>query len=161
MSDSAYLFTINEKQPSLTEGLPWRFSTPPQRERATGEVRRRGDDEPYTPAWGAGDDVFINYAGFERVVAWLILDSSPKWDDENERWEINSTVHVLDPDGPTLADIGVAKALQGGRQRLSADQRAAAVAALTDSAVYRFGQAVEAAARRSIGKSVGAGSSAS
>lgn len=160
MTHTDWLVTLNDEQPSMTEGLPWRFWWTTQRDRATGEVRRRADGKPYTPMWLPGDDVFVRYAGSDRVIAWLILDGEPEWIAEEEWFETDSTVHVLDPDGPTLADIGIARAVQGGRQRLNADQRTAAVAALADSAAYRFGQAVEAAARRAVAHGVAAGWSA-
>ncbi len=158
MTKTGWLVTLNEEQPTLIEGMPWPFTWTTQRDRATGEVRRRGDGQPYTPAWRIGEDVFINYAGAERIVAWLILEELPQWNDEEQQFEMQSTVHVIDVDGTPLADVGVSGPVQGGRQRLTAEQRAAAIAALTDSAAYRFSQTVDAAARRAIETARRAGS---
>jgi hypothetical protein len=143
MAMSAWLFTIVEEQDSLQTGRPWRFWTDPQREsavsyNAAGEpyhrVRRRRDGEPYTPQWGAGEDVFIYHPASGRVVARLTLDGPAEWNEDDELFYIDSTVEDHNPEGPTLADIGVDVAVQGGRQRLTASQHGAAVNGLGEPA---------------------------
>lgn len=91
MPHTNWLVTLNEEQPTMIEGLSWRFWWTTQRDRATGEVRRRGDGKPYTPMWLPGDDVFVRYAGAESVIAWLILDGKAEWIAEKQWFETDST----------------------------------------------------------------------
>ena len=157
-----WIVTMLQEQDTLDEGMPWEFWTEPQRKTAVsytaaGEpyhpVRRRGDNEPYTPKWQAGEDVFIYHPVSERVVAWLKLDGPAVWRQDEELFYTDSTVEVYNPyDGPTLADIGVARVVQGGRQRLTPSQHGAAVKGLRDSPGRRFTQRVEAAAARAMAK---------
>jgi hypothetical protein len=140
---TAWMLTVLQKQDSLQDGIAWPFSTDPQRETAVsyndaGEpyrrVRRRADRAPYMPRWQAGEPVFIYHPESERVVAWLTLNGPAKWNSDEELFYTDSTVEVYAPeDGPTLADIGVAEAVQGGRQRLTPSQHGAAVKALRSS----------------------------
>jgi hypothetical protein len=162
MTMSATLVTFEQEQDSLQEGLPWRFWTEPQREtavsyNAAGEpyhrVRRRKDGEPYTPRWQAGEAVFIYHPQSGRIVAWLTLDGPAVWNAEDELFWTDSTVEVHAPDdGPTLAAIGVAGAVQGGRQRLTPSQHGAVVKALRGSPSRKFSQTVEASAARAIAR---------
>jgi hypothetical protein len=130
MTKTAWLLTINEWQPSLESARSWPFWILAPRDRDTGEVRRRKDGQPFTPQWGDGEDVFIYYPGTGRIVAWLTLDGAPEFDEIAEEFLMDSTVNSFDPAGPTLADIGVELAVEGGRQRLTPSQHGAAARAL-------------------------------
>ena len=136
------LHTVLEEQDSMQEGQPWRFWTAPQR--LTGvsyddagvpyrPVRRRGDGQPYTPRWQAGEPMLIYCASVERVIALLRLDGPAHWNEATGLFWTESTVELFAPDdGPTLADIGVDQAVQGGRQPLTPAQYGAAVKALRE-----------------------------
>jgi len=130
MTLPAWLLTIKEPQDSLVDATTWAFWTEPPRDRFTGQVRRRDDGEPFTPQWGDGESVFIYSPDIDRVIAWLTLEGAPKYDEADELFYINASVEIYDPAGPTLADIGVQFAVQGGRQRLTPAQHGAAVRAL-------------------------------
>lgn len=158
----ATLVTFHQKQDNLQEGLPWRFWTDPQREtavsyNAAGEpyhrVRRRKDGQPYTPQWQAGEAVLIYHPQSGRIVASLTLDGPAVWNADDELFWTDSVVEFCAPDdGPTLADIGVAKPVQGGRQRLTPSQHGAAVKALRDSPSRRFSQKLHADAAQAVAR---------
>lgn len=162
MTMNARLYTVLEEQDSLQEGQPWRFWTEPQRVTAVSyddagmpsrRVRRRGDGQPYTPQWQAGESLLIYHPNAERVIALLALDSPATWNEAQQLFWTESTVELYTPDdGPTLADIGVDRAVQGGRQRLTPAQHGAAVKALRESPSRKFSRTVEADAARAIAK---------
>lgn len=144
-----WLLTVREEQPSLFEGPQWAFWTLPPRDRTTRAVRRRGAGGPFTPALSAGDEVFVHELPTGRIVAQLSVHGL-RWDNADELFKVDSTVEVADVGGPTLADIGVARAVQGGRQRLTTQQRDAAVEGLMRA--RSFTQQVEAAAMKAVEK---------
>ena len=146
---TSHLLKVHEEQPSLAEGLEWPFWILPQRDKATGAVRRRRDDDPYTPALSDGDEVFVYHIETGRIIAQLSIHDL-RWDNADELFYVESTVDIADLEGPTLADIGVEKATQGARQRLTTQQRDAAVAVLENSPLGQFARDVEAAAMKSI-----------
>lgn len=159
---TAWLYTVLKEQDSLQEGQPWRFWTEPQRVRAVRnddavvprrQVRRRGDGQPYTPQWEGSESMLIYQPDAKRVIALLTLDGPAKWNEAKQLFWTESTVELYAPDdGPTLADIGVEQAVQGGRQRLTPAQHGAAVKALRSSLSRKFNQTLDAAARRAIAK---------
>lgn len=150
MTLPGWLLTIKEPQDSLVDATTWRFWTEPQRDRLTGAVRRRGDEKPFTPQWGPGEDVFIYSPDAGRVIAWLTLKDAPEFDEADELFYITASVEIYDPGGPTLAEIGVQLAVQGGRQRLTPAQHGAAVRALRQAPGQRVARVMEAAAARSV-----------
>jgi len=159
---TAWLVTFRQEQNSLEDGVSWPFSTDAQRESAVSgyrggvpyrRVRTRGDGQPYTPKWQAGEDVFIYHPASERIVAWLTLDGPAVWNADRELFLTDSTVEVHNPDdGPTLADSASPGPCRGGRQRLTPSQHGAAVKALRDSPGRRLTQRMEAAAARAMAK---------
>jgi hypothetical protein len=159
---TAWLYTVLEEQDGLQEGQPWPFWTAPQRVTAVSyddagvqyrQVRRRGDGKPYTPQWQAGESMLIYHPNGERVIALLTLDSPAEWNEAEQRFWTKSTVELYAPDdGPTLADIDVDQAVQGGRQRLTPAQHGAAVKALRGSLSRKFNRIVDTAAARAIAK---------
>ena len=145
MTLQAWLLTIKEPQDSLVDATTWTLWTEPHRDRLTRDVRRRSDDEPFTPQWGAGEDVFIYSPDTGRVIAWLTLDDAPEYDETDERFYITASVEIYDASGPTLAEIGVELAVQGGRQRLTPAQHGAAVRVLRQASGQRAARVMEAA----------------
>lgn len=144
-----WLITFHAEQPTLVDGEPWAFWVPPSRDRATGAVRRRGDGRPYTPAMSDGDVAYIYVSSTARIVAELIIEGV-HWDENDELFIVDSTVGVLSFDGPGLADVGIAKAVQGGRQRISAVQRDTAAEALR--ATSGLMRRMEAAAAQTVAR---------
>lgn len=123
---TAWLLTIEQEQVYEVGGT-FELWTDPQRDSRTNDVRRRADGHPFTPAWDAPDGVVVYHPESERCVAILTVNGPPRWNEEKELFFIDTTVDGVDlADGPTLADIGVPKALQGGRHRLTPSQYAAA-----------------------------------
>jgi hypothetical protein len=76
----------------------------------------QSDGGPYTPAWGPGDDIVMFYPESGRCFGLLDIVSEPDWQPSAEQFFLTTCVRAWNNDtGPTLADIGVLKALQGGR----------------------------------------------
>lgn len=145
MTLPAWLFTIKKRQDSLIEAATWTFWTEPQRDGRTRSVRRRGDEEPFTPRWGQGEDVFIYWPGAGRIIAWLTLEGAPEYDEDDELFYITASVEIYVPAGPTLDEIGVRLAVQGGRQRLTPTQHGLAVRALRRAPGRREARPVQVA----------------
>lgn len=125
---TGWLYTIKDEQDEVEAGEPWRMWTEPQHLVATGEIRRRlSDGAPYTPQWGTDDVVVIYHPDSKRCVMLLTLDGPTDWDETDELFWTDSIVEGFNRNGPMLRDIGVEKALQGGRHRLTPDQRDAAI----------------------------------
>ena len=122
----AWLFTIVEDLPVLEAESAFEIWSEPPYDVSSGEVRRRSDGQPYTPAWRVGDEITVYQPGSQRCVATLRVDSEPEWVDEDDVFTLATTVVAFRANGPTLADVGVLKAVQGGRQRLTRQQHAAA-----------------------------------
>lgn len=126
MEMSAWLFTIEEELTRLRTGARFSLWTEPPRDATTDDVRRRADGDPYTPAWTSGDEIVVYQPHSGRCVAVLAVDGPPSWNAAEEVFELDTTVLGWRADGPSLAEIGVAKALQGGRHRLTPSQHGAA-----------------------------------
>ena len=126
MTMAAWLFTIEQELEGLEVGDPFNVWTDPPRLTATGEVRRRSDGDPFTPAWRVGEGVVVYHPASERCVALLTVDGPPEWNEDEELFFTDTVIQAFDPLGPTLADIGVPMALQGGRHRLTPSQHGAA-----------------------------------
>jgi len=124
--ETSWLFTIEDEDQPIVVGADFSVWTTPPRTAATGLVRRRRDGLPYHPRWQSGDAVFVFHPGLARCVAELIVEEQAEWAAEEQLLWTPTRVAALDLDGPTLADIGVERALQGGRHRLTAEQRDAA-----------------------------------
>ncbi len=122
----AWLFTVDEPVGRLNVGQSWRLWTKPPLNASTGGIRRRADGEPYTPAWTAGEEIIIYEAREDRCVAAACLDSGADWNERKRRFYTETTILAYNPNGPRLRDIGLKKALQGGRHRLTAAQHGAA-----------------------------------
>jgi hypothetical protein len=125
---AAWLFTIQKEQDPLVEGERFELWTDAPRKKATGDVRRRSDGDPYTPWWEQGEDVSVYQPVKGRCVARLRLDGGPVWNAADELFYADSTVFAARDDGPTLADLGVEQAVEGGRQRLTLSQARTALA---------------------------------
>ncbi len=123
---AAWLFTIQKEQESFATGESFVLWTDAPRLKATGEVRRRSDGEPYTPRWEPSEDVFVYQPVKGCCVARLRLDECPKWNEKRAQFDVGSTVVAARDDGPTLAELGVEQAVEGGRQRLTPQQAQAA-----------------------------------
>ena len=119
---AAWLFTIQKEQDPFLAGESFELWTEPPRTKATGDIRRRSDGDPYTPCWRQGEDVFVYQPVNGRCVARLRLDGSPLWNGADELFYTDSTVAAARQDGPSLADLGVEQAVEGGRQRLTSEQ---------------------------------------
>jgi hypothetical protein len=119
-----WLFTIEERQraPKLGPGVEFEAWTEAPRLTSNGQIRRRSDGNPYTPAWDRGDRAIVFHPDTERCWAVLRVDGHAVWDERRELFFTLTTIEAVDPTGPRLADIGVEKALQGGRHRLTHDQ---------------------------------------
>lgn len=140
-SMDSWLFATEQDLGPLTPGEdPEIFSMPP-RDRSTGSVLRRADGKPYMPRWRAGEDIAVYHSVSERVVALLTATSAPRWESTDEVIAIDAVVRAYDPDGPTLADLGVRRAVQGGRQRLTLEQheRARSAFGLAPTTRWRLG----------------------
>lgn len=137
MTLPAWLFTITQPQESLVDATTWTMWTEPPRCCLTGEVRRRGDREPFTPRWSEGESVFIYFPDTGRICAWLVLEATLDYDEADELFYVTASVEMYEPAGPTLSEIGVQLAVQGGRQRLTPAQHAAAVHGLRQAAGAR------------------------
>ena len=124
-----WLFTIEDRQgdPALRPGEGFEVWTDPPRLSATGAIRRRADGDPYTPAWDQGDRVVVFHPDSDRCWALLTIDGPAVWNKNKERFFTEMTFDAVDRHGPRLKDIGVDKALQGGRHRLTNDQLVAAL----------------------------------
>lgn len=123
---TAWLLTIEQEQGRLEPGQRFRLWTQPPRHAATGLVRRRADGEPHTPSWTDGDEVVLYRPATGRVFAILRAEGDPWWDNGDELLYLDTVVETFDFRGPTLAEIGVEQAVQGGRQRLTPVQHGAA-----------------------------------
>jgi hypothetical protein len=118
-----WLFTVDEPQTPVAPGKRWELWTEPPMDHATGDWRRRNDGDPFAPAWGPGDVIVTYHPDSGRCVALLDVVTDPDWRDAEGLFWLETRVRAWDDQtGPTLADIGVAKALQGGRHRLSDTQ---------------------------------------
>lgn len=124
---TAWLFTIERELDYVPVGQAFDVWTEPPRLVATGEIRRRGDGNPYTPTWLAGEEVVVFHPGTGRCVALLELEGPAEWDEAKKLFFTETVITALSRSGPTLADIGVARASQGGRERLSPSRHGAAV----------------------------------
>jgi hypothetical protein len=122
----ARLFTIDQHPDSLTPGDSWSIWTEPPRLTRTGQLRRRSDGDPYTPAWRAGEEVICYYPTTGRCQAALEIAGPPEFRADEELWWTETTVVAFAERGPMLGEIGVAHAVQGGRQRLTPGQHGAA-----------------------------------
>lgn len=127
MDMTAWLFTIKDELDDLERDRDWEFWTTARRDRATGAILRRLDGEPFTPQWRAGEDVVVYHPASKRCVALFTLDGPARWDAELEEFLTATTPTNFTRSGPTLADIGVKRAVQGGRQRLKPGPHGAAV----------------------------------
>lgn len=122
-----WLFTVEEWQTPASAGDQWTLWTEPPLDSATGLWRRRRDGNPYTPAWGTGDVIVMYHPESQRCVALLDVVSEPDWRGGEELFWLDTRVRVWNErNGPKLADIGVERALQGGRHRLTPAQLARA-----------------------------------
>jgi hypothetical protein len=121
-----WLFTIEQEIEDPEPGS-WEMWTEAPRLLATGEFRLRGDGLPYHPQWREDDKVIIYHPDSGRCVMRLTLTSRAEWNTLQELFWTDSIVVHFNRDGPTLEEIGVEAALQGGRHRLTAEQCAAAV----------------------------------
>ena len=129
-----WLFTIEEWQKRAAVGDDWGLWTEPPLDQASGGIRRRSDGEPYTPAWKPDDCIVVYHPQSGRCVALLEVTSHPNWSEPDELFYLDTRVIVWDETGgPTLAEIGVVKALQGGRHRLNDTQLRNAQQALASS----------------------------
>lgn len=118
-----WLFTVLDEQDDAAPGDRWELWTDAPINEATNEVRRRSDGEPYTPAWGPGDGVVMYHPSLERCVAVLIVVGEPRFKKRRRQFDLVTRVVFWDSDtGPRLPDIGIEKALQGGRHRLTSAQ---------------------------------------
>lgn len=86
----------------------------------TGALRLRADDQPYTPAWTPGDTVIVFHPERGRAAAVLEVSGLPHFDWRRELFWTRTRVLAEEPqDGPTLNDLQIPKALQGGRHRIT------------------------------------------
>ena len=123
-----WLFTVEAWQSPAQPGEAWELWTEPPVDHRTGAVRRRvSDGQPYTPAWKPEDGIVMFHPASDRCVALLEVTSLPRWDSTAELFYLDTRVEAWNEHaGPTLAAIGVEKALQGGRHRLTMAQYRAA-----------------------------------
>ena len=115
-----WLFTIEDFNgaPYVT-GEPYKLWSLPPREVRTGALRLRADDQPYTPAWAPGDTVVVFHPERGRVAAVLEVSGLPSFDWSRELFWTQTRVLAEDPrNGPTLSELRIPKALQGGRHRI-------------------------------------------
>src|SRR5262249_52939808 len=98
----------------------------PPRMRRTGAIRRRSDGDPYTPAWDIADKVVVFHPDSGRCWAILRMSGSAKWSEKEELFWTDTEVIALKHPGPTLWEIGLDVAIQGGRHRISQTQPQAA-----------------------------------
>lgn len=127
MRAESWLFTIEGDQDSaLKVGDGFDVWTEPPRLRRTGAIRRRNDGDPYTPAWDIADKVVVFHPGSGRCWAILRVSGPAEWREKEEVFWTDTEIIALKRPGPTLSQIGINVALQGGRHRISVAQRQAA-----------------------------------
>lgn len=119
-----WLFTIEDRQDrsGLDPGVGFEVWTEPPRLRSSGEIRRRRDGDPYTPAWDRGDRVVVFHPETDRCWAVLHVNGPAAWNAQRELFYTSTTIVAVDRRGPRLREIGVETALQGGRHRLTEEQ---------------------------------------
>ena len=101
--------------------------TEPPRLRETGEIRRRADGDPYTPAWDIADKAVVYHPESDRCWAVLRVSGPAEWDPQEELFFTQTRILAINPRGPRLAHLGIVSALQGGRHRLTRQQLRAAL----------------------------------
>lgn len=121
----AYLFRIDNDQRDYKfydshVGRDFLLWSLPPRDRRTGGIRQRKDGNPYTPVWDRGDRILLHIAQTDLCPAVLQILGPAKYDARRRKFYTETRITAVE-DPPTLrpCDIGIHKAIQGGRHRLT------------------------------------------
>jgi hypothetical protein len=123
--DCAWLHVWLDGSPTASRvGEVWPFWTlPPYLTDYPDVIRRRTDDQPYTPQWQPPDRVVIYDGDDHRCIGLVELVSGPDWKEaEAVFWQKARVIVWAGDRGPRVTQFSERTPMQGGRYRLDEEE---------------------------------------